>query len=79
VRSLPDTLRSEHGPILAEGDFVFVHGRFSGNGRTAATIAVDILRIEDGRLAENWEVLQDEATRSESKSGRPMFGDAFPI
>ncbi len=78
MRSLPDTLRSEHDRILAEGDFVFVHGRFSGNGRTAATIAVDILRIEDGRLAEHWDVLQGEATRSESKSGRPMFGDAFP-
>ncbi len=52
VRSLPDTLRYEHGLILAEGDFVIVHGRFSGHGLPAATIAADILRIEDGRLAD---------------------------
>jgi hypothetical protein len=32
VRSLPDSLRYEHGLILAEGDYVIVHGRFSGHG-----------------------------------------------
>ena len=44
VRSLPDTLRYEHGLIMAEGDFVIVHGRFSGNGRPAAFVAADIVR-----------------------------------
>jgi predicted SnoaL-like aldol condensation-catalyzing enzyme len=78
VRSLPKNLRYEHGVILAEGDYVMVHGRFSGNGRPAAFIAADILRIEDGRLAEHWEKLQDEATQAESRSGLPMFGDEFP-
>ena len=29
-------------------------------------------------LAEHWDVLQDEATRAESASGLPMFGDRFP-
>lgn len=78
VRSLPDGLRYEHGVTLAEGDYVFVHGRFSGNGRPAAFIAADMVRIEDGRLAEHWDVLQDEATQAESKSGLPMFGHRFP-
>jgi len=79
VQSLPDTLRYDHGLIMAEGDYVIVHGRFSGNGRPAAFIAADIVRIEDGKLAEHWDVLQDEATRAESKSGLPMFGNRFPI
>src|SRR5690242_20824479 len=78
VRSLPDTLRYERGLIMAEGDYVIVHGRFSGNGRHAAWIAADIVRIEDGKLAEHWDVLQDEATREQSNSGNPMFGDEFP-
>ena len=78
VRSLPDTLCYEHEIILAEGDDVIVHGRFSGNGRRAAFIAADILRIAEGRLAEHWDVLQDEVTQSESKSGLPMFGEKFP-
>jgi predicted SnoaL-like aldol condensation-catalyzing enzyme len=78
IRAIPDSLRYEHGLILAEGDYVIVHGRFSSHGRPAAWIAADVLRIEDGKLAEHWDVLQDEATRTESKSGRPMFGDRFP-
>jgi predicted SnoaL-like aldol condensation-catalyzing enzyme len=40
-------------------------------------IAADILRIENGILAEHWDVIQDEATREQSKSGLPMFGDHF--
>jgi predicted SnoaL-like aldol condensation-catalyzing enzyme len=78
VRALPDTLRYENQLIVAEGNYVIAHGRFSGHGRAAAWIAADIVRIEDGRLAEHWDVLQDEATQAQSVSGLPMFGDRFP-
>lgn len=78
VRSLPDTLRYENAVIVADGDYVILHGRFSGNGQPAALIAADIVRMEYGRLAEHWDVLQDEATEAQSKSGLPMFGDRFP-
>jgi predicted SnoaL-like aldol condensation-catalyzing enzyme len=78
VRSLPPTLKYEPGVIVANGDFVIVHGRFSGFGAPANWIAADILRIQDGILVEHWDVIQDEATLKESKSGRPMFGDSFP-
>jgi len=78
VRSLPATLRYENHLILAEGDYVIAHGRFSGSGRPAAWIAADIVRFENGKLAEHWDVLQDEATRADSVSGLPMFGDRFP-
>jgi len=78
IKSQPASLRYEHGLILAEGDYVIVHGRFSGTGRPAAWIAADVVRLEDGRLAEHWDVLQDEATESQSVSGLPMFGDRFP-
>ena len=67
----------ESALAVAEGDYVMVHGRFSGGGRPTK-IAVDILRIAGGRLAEHWDVIQDEATRAESKSGLPMFGMRFP-
>jgi predicted SnoaL-like aldol condensation-catalyzing enzyme len=77
IRNAPDTLRYEHQLIVAEGDYVIVHGRFSGIGRPVAWVAADIVRIENGRLAEHWDVLQDEATKAESKSGLPMFGDRF--
>ena len=78
IRSAPETLRYEHQLIVAEGDYVIVHGRFTGNGRPVAWVAADVVRMENGLLAEHWDVLQDEATREQSKSGNPMFGNAFP-
>ena len=77
IKSIPPTLKYEPGVIVAEGDFVIVHGRFSGHGRPANWIAADVVRIADGVLAEHWDVIQDEATRAASKSGLPMFGDRF--
>ena len=77
VKSLPAELRYEAGPIVADGEFVIVHGRFSGTGLPRNWIAADIVRIADGVLAEHWDVLQDEAVRADSKSGLPMFGDSF--
>ena len=77
IRSLPPTLKYEPGTIVADGDFVIVHGRFSGFGQPLNWIAADILRIKDGILVEHWDVIQDEASREQSKSGLPMFGDVF--
>ena len=78
IKSLPPTLKHEPGLIMADRDFVILHGRFSGHGRPKNWIAADILRLVDGILVEHWDVLQDEASREESKSGLPMFGDRFP-
>jgi predicted SnoaL-like aldol condensation-catalyzing enzyme len=78
VRSLPATLKYEHDLIVAEGDYLISHGRFSGRGSPVNWIAADIVRIENGLLAEHWDLLQDEATEEESKSKAPMFGTSFP-
>ena len=78
IRSLPATLKYEPGVIVADGDFVIVHGRFSGFGAPANWIAADILRLRDGVLVEHWDAIQDEARQEQSKSGKPMFGDSFP-
>ena len=78
IKGMPPTLQYEAGTIVADGDFVIVHGRFSGFGAPVNWIAADILRLEDGLLAEHWDVIQDEATKEQSKSGNPMFGDRFP-
>ena len=75
IRNLPATLKYEPGTIVAEGDYVIVHGRFSNTGRPRNWIAADVVRVADGALAEHWDVLQDEATEAESQSGLPMFGD----
>ena len=78
VRSMPAALKYEPGLIVAENDYVIVHGRFSGTGRPSNWIAADVVRVADGVLAEHWDVLQDEVTEAESRSGLPMFGTTFP-
>jgi len=78
IKSIPPTLKYEPGTIVAEKDFVIVHGRFSGFGQPVNWIAADIVRIKDGVLVEHWDVIQDEVTREQSKSGQPMFGNDFP-
>jgi predicted SnoaL-like aldol condensation-catalyzing enzyme len=78
IKSIPDSLKYEPGPIVADGEFVIVHGRFSGFGAPVSWIAADILRVQNGILVEHWDVIQDEASQAQSKSGKPMFGDKFP-
>jgi predicted SnoaL-like aldol condensation-catalyzing enzyme len=79
IKSMPPTLEYEPGMIVADGDLVMVHGRSSGFGAPVNWVAADILRIEDGVLVEHWDVIQDEATQEQSRSGRPMFGGSFPL
>ena len=78
VKETPATMRYENALTVAEGDFVMLHGRFSKIGQPADWVVVDIVRVEDGKLAEHWDVIEDEATRAQSKSGNPMFGKTFP-
>jgi len=78
IKSIPPTLKYEPGTIVADGEFVIVHGRFSGFGQPVNWVAADIVRVKDGILIEHWDVIQDEATQEQSKSGLPMFGDNFP-
>jgi predicted SnoaL-like aldol condensation-catalyzing enzyme len=78
TRSLPEALRYENQFILADGDQVMLYGRFSGTGNPVPMITADVVRVEDGKLAEHWDVWQDEATRSQSVSGMLMFGENFP-
>jgi predicted SnoaL-like aldol condensation-catalyzing enzyme len=77
IKSIPPSLRYESGTVVAEGDFVILHGRYSGHDLPLNWIVADIVRMKDGILVEHWDVIQDEATRESSKSGLPMFGEKF--
>jgi predicted SnoaL-like aldol condensation-catalyzing enzyme len=72
IKASPPSLKYEHGLITAEGDFVIVHGRYSNTGLPVNWIVADIVRIENGVLAEHWDVIQDEATPEQSKSDAPL-------
>jgi predicted SnoaL-like aldol condensation-catalyzing enzyme len=78
IKASPPKLRYEPGLIMAEGDSVIVHGRYSNTGLPANWIVADIVRIENGVLVEHWDVIQDEVSKTQSKSGNPMFGNTFP-
>ena len=77
VKSLAAELRYEAGPIVADGEFVIVHGRFSGTGRPRNSIAVDIVRIADRLLAEHWDVLQTRRPGKNRRAGGPCSGTYF--
>lgn len=79
TRQLPATARYENALAVTDGDFVILHGRFSGHGLARNWIVADILRLHDGVMVEHWDVIQDEATEAESKSGLPMFGKTFAV
>lgn len=77
VKRLPLEMKYENGITIAEGDYVMAHGRYTRPGEPS-WIVVDVMRIKDGVFEEHWDVIQDEATKEQSKSGLPMFGSEFP-
>jgi predicted SnoaL-like aldol condensation-catalyzing enzyme len=72
VAGLPDDFKYEPGMVVGEGDLVMLHGRYTG-WAPKVKVAVDIFRLEDGKIVEHWDVLQDERPTA---SGRPMFTKA---
>lgn len=77
VKGLPPGMKYENGVTIAEGDYVMAHGRYT-RPDGPNWIVVDVMRMKVGIFEEHWDVIQDEATKEQSKSGRPMFGNEFP-
>ena len=65
-------LTYEPGMAVAEGDLVMVHGRYTGWG-PKPMVAVDIFRVEDGKVVEHWDVMQEEVSAADTVSGNGMF------
>ncbi len=72
VADLSPDVYYEPGLMVAEGDFVAIHGRIRG-WADAPQVVVDLFRIEGGRLAEHWDVLQDEVPVTAAVGGIAMF------
>ena len=65
-------LTYEPGTAVADGDLVMVHGRYTGWG-PKPMVAVDIFRIENGKVVEHWDVMQEEVSAADTPSGNAMF------
>jgi len=79
IKASPASLKCDPGVIVAEGDFVIVHGRFSGTGLPRNWIAADMVRIADGVLAEHWDVLQNEGLARTQRAVCRCSATASPI
>lgn len=58
--------------MVAERDLVAIHGRIRG-WTDRPQIVIDLFRIEDGQLAEHWDVLQNEVAPADAPAGTAMF------
>jgi predicted SnoaL-like aldol condensation-catalyzing enzyme len=72
IPALPEDFKYEVGTITENEDTVMIHGRFSNwNGKNY--IAVDIFKVKHGKLAEHWDVLQEEVEAEKTVTGNTMF------
>ena len=70
--NLSPDFKYEPGLAMADGDFVSIHGRYTGWG-PKPMIAVDIFRVADGKIVEHWDVMQEEVPAAQSANGNGMF------
>lgn len=70
--NLSRDFKYEPGLVMADGDYVSIHGRYTGWG-PKSMIAVDIFRVANGKIAEHWDVLQEEVLAAQSANGNSMF------
>lgn len=50
--------------VIAEGDLVAIHNNPKTNPKDPGRAVVDIFRIENGRVVEHWDVVQDVPEKS---------------
>src|SRR5882724_8262608 len=54
--------------IIAEGDYVVVHSHFVRDPADRGTAIADIFRLDNSRLAEHWDVIQEVPARAQNKN-----------
>jgi predicted SnoaL-like aldol condensation-catalyzing enzyme len=72
LQKLPSHFSYQPGLVVAEGDYVMIHGRYVGWG-PKPMVAVDIFRVANGKIAEHWDVLQEEILAAQSANGNSML------
>ncbi len=70
--NLSRDFKYEPGLVMADGDYVSIHGRYTGWG-PKPMIAVDIFRVAGGKIVEHWDVMQEEVPAAQSANGNSMF------
>jgi len=69
---LRDTYPNSHSEIkrvMAEGDYVILHVHSIEVPDTRGQAIVDIFRLENGKIVEHWDVIQDVPEKSANENG----------
>ncbi len=74
LETLKDPIAIKPVRVLQENDLVLVHSEYDLEGKKAV---FDLFRIEDGKLAEHWDAIQD--IPETTVSGRTMTGGPTAI
>ena len=72
LAKLPTDFKYEPGLVVADGDYVTIHGRYIGWG-PKPMVAVDIFRVANGKIVEHWDVMQEEVPTAQSANGNSML------
>ena len=64
-------MKCEVKRIIVDGDLAAVHSKLSFGPQDRGSAVVDLLRIENGKIAEHWDVIQ--AVPEKSANDHPMF------
>ncbi len=54
--------------VVAEGDLVVLHLHFTTGAKDRGSAIVDIFRVEDGKIVEHWDVIQEVPAQSANKN-----------
>jgi predicted SnoaL-like aldol condensation-catalyzing enzyme len=68
---LDTNFKWQPGIMIEENNIVITHSLVHG-WWPVPVIVVDIFRLEDGKIAEHWDVVQNEIPASKSESGNAM-------
>ena len=71
IAGLSPEFKYEPGLLVADGEYVMVYGRYTGWDRKPL-VAVDIFRVADGKIAEHWDVMQEEVPATQSANGQAV-------
>jgi predicted SnoaL-like aldol condensation-catalyzing enzyme len=63
LKSNPEA-KTEIKRVIAEGDLVAIHNNPKQNANDRGRAVVDIFRIENGKVVEHWDVVQDVPEKS---------------
>ncbi len=58
IKAERPNFRAEVKRVIAEGDFVVLHSHMTIDAGDRGRAAIDIFRLENGKIVEHWDILQ---------------------